>query len=387
MPPRITFDISPLLTISTGIGYYTANLVSHLMALQPEIQWSFFSIPGRKPKEVDIQTSSEVIRQIIDPWFLPARATSLLLQAPLHRLLAVESFIGASDLFHWTNFLCCSQRTGKKILTVHDVSFVLFPEYHPLKRRFLFKSFFPRSLEQADHIITVSQNTKQDLVRYFHVPPEGITVIPLAADETFRPICPEDAAATLTRYGIRYAQYVLYVGTLEPRKNLPRLLQAYHLFRNSHSESVPMVLTGANGWLNKGLFAEIERSPWRSDIKILGYVAKADLSALYSGALAFVYPSIYEGFGLPPLEAMACGAPVITSNNSSLPEVVGDAGLLVDPLDVDEIARAMLKIADNLVLRETLCKRGIERARTFNWKITAQQTLDVYEKTLDQKNA
>jgi glycosyltransferase involved in cell wall biosynthesis len=382
MPPRIAIDVSPLLDLATGIGYYIANLASRLTGLKPEFQWNFFAVPRRTAKEINVRIGTEEFKTVIKPWHLPARVTSLLFQAPLRPFLAVEDFIGESDLFHWTNFLCCSQRTGKKIVTVHDISFFLFPEYHPWKRRFLFNTFFPRSLEQADHIIAVSQNTKQDLVRYFHVPPGNITVVPLAADNTFTPMCREAAAATLMRYGINYGQYLLYVGTLEPRKNLKRLLQAYHLFRDSHSECVPMVLAGANGWLNHSLFDEIDRSPWKSEIKILGYIPKAELPALYAGAIAFVYPSIYEGFGLPPLEAISCGTAVITSNNSSLPEVVGDAALLIEPEASDDIASAMLKIVTDVSLRATLRQRGLERAKIFDWRITAERTLDVYTKTL-----
>ena len=143
-----------------------------------------------------------------------------------------------------------------------------------------------------------------------------------------------------------------------------------------------MVLAGANGWLNHSLFDEIDRSPWKSEIKILGYIPKAELPALYAGAIAFVYPSIYEGFGLPPLEAISCGTAVITSNNSSLPEVVGDAALLIEPEASDDIASAMLKIVTDVSLRGTLRQRGLERAKIFDWRITAERTLDVYTKTL-----
>jgi len=297
-------------------------------------------------------------------------------------LLAVENFIGNSDLFHWTNFLCCSQRAGKKILTVHDISFFLFPEYHPLKRRLLFKALFPRSLEQADHIITDSHNTKNDLVRYFQVPASKITAIHLGADPSFAPVTQESAAPVLSEYGISFGRYLLCVGTLEPRKNLVRLLLAYDQFRASNPSELQLVLVGADGWLNQELYSTIERSSWKRDIKILGYVPKTHLPALYSGAVAFIYPSVYEGFGLPPLEAMACGAAVITSNCSSLPEVVGDAALVVDPKKIDDIAGAMSKIAGDGALRETLKGRGLARAKGFDWLTTAHETLKVYEKVL-----
>ena len=382
MSPRIAIDVSPLLDLSTGIGYYTANLVSQLIGLRRDFNWSYFAVPRRSEKEISFKIGAQEFRTIIKPWILPARLTSLLLQAPFQPFLAVENFIGPSDLFHWTNFLCLSQRRGKKILTVHDVSFFLFPEHHPLKRRLLFDSLFPRSLEQAHHIITDSQNTKNDLVQHFHVPPKKITTIYLGADPTFAPVSQQEATATLDRHGLRWKQYLLYVGTLEPRKNLVRLMRAYDLFRANYFRPLPLVLVGANGWLNQDLFMEIEKSSWKDDIKILGYVPKTDLSALYSGSLAFVYPSLYEGFGLPPLEAMACGAPVITSNNSSLPEVVGDAAILVDAYNADKIAEAMLLVATDPSICGRLRQRGLERAKCFDWRLTAERTLAVYEKAL-----
>jgi glycosyltransferase involved in cell wall biosynthesis len=380
--PSIAIDISPLLVLNTGISYYTANLVSHLIGLRPEFQWRYFAVPERVATEVNIKNPAGDFKTTIDPWFLPPRITSLLLQAPLSCLLTVEKFVGASDLFHWTNFLTCSQKRGKKVLTVHDVSFFLFPEYHPLKRRLTFKALFPRSLEQADQIITDSDSTKRDLVEHFHVPADKITTVYLGVDPTFAPASEAQATPIMAKHGVRFGAYLLYIGTVEPRKNLPRLIQAYNLFRANGSQSLPLVLVGASGWLNQDLFREIDKSPWKDNIKILGYVAKTDLPALYSGAAAFVYPSIYEGFGLPPLEAMACGAPVITTDNSSLPEVVGDAAILVDAYDVDAIARAMLQVASDLTMRESLKQRGLARAKFFTWQRTAEQTLAVYERAL-----
>ena len=380
--PSITIDISPLLVRNTGISYYTANLVSQLIGLKPEFRWRFFAVPERVATEVNVKNPAGDFKTIIDPWFLPPRITALLLQAPLSCLLTVEKFVGTSDLFHWTNFLTCSQKRGKKVLTVHDVSFFLFPEYHPLKRRLTFKALFPRSLEQADQIITDSDSTKRDLVAHFHVPAQKITTVHLGVDPTFAPVSAAQAEPVMTKHGVRLGGYLLYIGTVEPRKNLPRLIQAYNVFRANASSSLPLVLVGASGWLNQDLFREIDKSPWKGDITLLGYVAKPDLPALYSGAAAFVYPSIYEGFGLPPLEAMACGAPVITTNNSSLPEVVGDAALIVDAHDVDAIANAMLQVASDPSARENLRQRGLARAKFFTWRRTAEQTLAVYEKAL-----
>ncbi|MSP37999.1 MAG: glycosyltransferase family 1 protein [Deltaproteobacteria bacterium] len=381
-PPSIAIDISPLLVRNTGISYYTANLVSQLLGLKPDFRWRYFAVPERVATEVNVENPAGDFKTVVAPWFLPPRITSLLLQAPLAGLLAAEKFAGTNDLFHWTNFLICSQKHGKKVLTVHDVSFFLFPEFHPLKRRLTFKAFFPRSLEQADHIITDSDSTRRDLVEHFHVPADKMTTIHLGVDPSFAPVSEPQAAPILAEYGLRFGAYLLNTGTVEPRKNLLRLIQAYNLFRSNNSASLPLVLVGASGWLNQDLFEEIDKSPWKSDIKFLGYVAKTDLPSLYSGAVAFVYPSIYEGFGLPPLEAMACGTAVITANNSSLPEVVGDAAILVDAHNVDAIASAMLKVAGDATVRENLKQRGLARAKCFSWRRTAEQTLAVYEQAL-----
>jgi glycosyltransferase involved in cell wall biosynthesis len=267
-------------------------------------------------------------------------------------------------------------------VTVHDIAFFLFPQYHPLKRKMLFRRLFSPSMHKADHVIADSQNTKQDLIKHFHVSPEKITVIYLAAEDIFRPVEIEDAQTVISKYGLEYGQFLLYVGTIEPRKNLMRLLKAYNVFRTEGSNDVPLVLAGASGWLNDGLFRAIQDSAWSKDIRVLGYLSKADLPALYSGALAFIYPSLYEGFGLPPLEAMACGAPVITSNNSSLPEVVGDAAILVNPLSAEEIAEAVLRLAGDPSLREKMREKGLQRARSFSWEVSARKTIEVYEKTL-----
>ncbi len=382
VPPSIAIDISPLLVLNTGISYYTANLVRHIIGLRPEYLWRFFAMPERVAKEVTMKNAEQEFKMIVEPWLLPPRVTSLLLQAPLSFLLTVEKFVGTNDLYHWTNFFTYSQKRGKKILTVHDVSVFLFPEFHPLKRRLTFKAFFPRSLEQADHILTDSTSTKKDLIDHFKVPAEKITTVYLGVDTSFLPVPAQEATPILDNYNLRRGEYLLYVGTMEPRKNLVRLLRAYNQFRDNHRSAIPLIMVGANGWLNQSLFTEIEKSPWKRDIRILGYISKNDLPALYSGAAAFVYPSIYEGFGLPPLEAMACGAPVITSDNSSLPEVVGDAALLVNAQNVEAIAGAMFKIVSDPSLRERLGQRSSARAKHFSWRRTAEETLAVYERIL-----
>lgn len=379
---HIGIDISPLLSPKTGVGYYVDYLVPYLVRLGAEFHWSLFMVPGRKLPQVNLGLLPDNCRIVRRHWPLPSRYSNLLLLIPWQRLITVERFLGSVDLFHSTNFLCLSQRKGKRVVTVFDLTFLLFPQYHPRLRVMIFKNFFSKSLELADRIIAISENTKRDLMHLMQVPEEKIVVTPLAASEIFKPVVVQEASRILSRYGITFRDYLLYVGTIEPRKNLFRLLKAFEIFCSSHSTAPLLVLVGRTGWLSGDFYRALESSPWKKNIRLLGYVPEMDLPALYSGALAFVYPSLYEGFGLPPLEAMMCGTPVITSNNSSLPEVTGDAALLVNPLEVEEIAEALMRIGRDYSLREEMRKKGLERAKLFTWGETAKKTLGVYESVL-----
>jgi glycosyltransferase involved in cell wall biosynthesis len=209
-------------------------------------------------------------------------------------------------------------------------------------------------------------------------PEEKVTVIPLAPNEAFQPVNQADAVDTVTRYGLQPGRYFLHVGTVEPRKNLLRLLRAFERISRADPRAPDLVFVGGSGWRNREFYRAIETSPAGSRVRLMGYLPEHDLAALYSASLATVYPSLYEGFGLPPLEAMACGAPVVTSNTSSLPEVVGDAALLVDPRDVGAIEAALVQVKEDPVLREALRAKGLQRAKQFSWDVTARRTLEVY---------
>lgn len=383
---RIGIDVSPLLSQKSGVGYYVDHLVRHLVRLGADHHWSLFIIPGRKSSQVNLGLGllPDNCRIVRRHWPLPSRYTNLLLQLPWQRLITVERFLGRVDLFHSTNFICFSQKEGKRVVTVFDLTFVLFPQYHPRYRVMVFKTFFHRSLELADKVIAISENTKQDLVDLMKVPEEKIAVTPLAASEIFKPVVAQEASRVVSQYGATFRDYFLYVGTIEPRKNLVRLLKAFEIFCSSHSRAPLLVLVGRTGWLSGNFYRALESSPWKKNIRLLGYVPETELPALYSGAIAMVYPSLYEGFGLPPLEAMACGTPVVTSNNSSLPEVTGDAAILVNPLEVNEIADALMRIVGDFSLQEQMRRKGLQRAKLFTWEETAKKTLGVYESVLNR---
>jgi len=228
----------------------------------------------------------------------------------------------------------------------------------------------------ADQIIAISNSTKQDLIRYFQVPEEKITVTHLAADECFQPLPFDKVQVFREKYGLDFP-FILYVGTLEPRKNLPTLIKAFYYLKkkNIHHK---LVIAGGKGWKYDPIFQTISDLNLIKDIHFTGYVPKEDLPLLYNAADAFVYPSLYEGFGLPPLEAMACGCPVITSNTSSLPEVVGDAGIMINPCDYDKLAEAIDNIISDTDLKIQFSKMGQVRAAQFSWNKCAEETLKIY---------
>ncbi len=276
------------------------------------------------------------------------------------------------------------------LVTVHDLGYLYFPEAHPWRQR-LYLDFSTRwNARAAVHLLADSEATKADLVACYGTPLEKITVAYPGRDETLTPVRDTAAVeAVKAHYGIT-GDYFLYLGTLQPRKNLSRLIAAFaHLTAHpppshqSPSHPIPqLVLAGKRGWLYEDLFARVRRADLEGRVLFPGYIPDENKAALLSGALAFIFPSLYEGFGLPVLEAQACGCPVIASATSSLPEVAGDAALLVDPGDTDAIAAAMQRVAADPGLRETLTERGFANVRRFSWTACAQSVLSVIEQSV-----
>ncbi|HEY2931226.1 MAG TPA: glycosyltransferase family 1 protein [Acidobacteriota bacterium] len=276
-------------------------------------------------------------------------------------------------IYHETNNVPAAEITVPYLTTLQDLSVFEFPQYHPDYRVRFFEENFHRTL-QSRWIVVPSEATRRDLVRSFSVPAEMIRVVPHGRNPFYQPIDP-DCARTMAR---RYTQrpFILYAGIIEPRKNLSNLILAFE--RVNKKRDLDLVMAGGYGWLCK----DVLRLPARlglKNVRFTGYVPEADLRALYNAAEIFVYPSLLEGFGLPPIEAMSCGLPSILSRTSSLPEVGADAALYVDPASVEEMAQAMLNLLDDIPLRETLRARGLERCRMFDWNRTASQMIDIYQ--------
>ncbi|AIE74134.1 MULTISPECIES: glycosyltransferase family 1 protein [unclassified Synechocystis] len=286
------------------------------------------------------------------------------------------------SLYHSTYFpLPLLPQQTTRLLTIYDLIPQIFPD-------FVTPKVLKRGLEildsvdiTKDWIICISEHTKQDFCQYTGMNPERVFVTPLAASDNFYPVTDSPLIAqTQKKYHIPPEPYLLSLCTLEPRKNLKFLLQSYaQLLEQDQTIAINLVLVGVSGWKNNDIFQTIQNHPLlKKRVIVTGYIPDQDLSAIYSGALAFVYPSLYEGFGLPPLEAMQCGTPVITSNTSSLPEVVGDAGIMIDPNDQDQLSQAMLNLINSSTLRYELSQKGLIRAKQFNWEKCAAQTVEIY---------
>ena len=283
-----------------------------------------------------------------------------------------------NKVFHGPNYFI-PPSADKGVITIHDLSVFKFPDTHPADRVAQFERQFKSSVVRASHLITDSEATRLEVISYLGWPVEKITAVPLGVSNSFMPQPAAAIEACLRRYGLVHGQYSLCTSTLEPRKKIDRLLSAYRLLPQAVRQLYPLILVGSSGWLSEALLAEVARLSSQGWLKYLGFVPQSDLPALYAGARAFVYPSVYEGFGLPVLEAMASGVPVVASRFTSLPEVTQGAALLVDPDDVDALTSAVHRSLVDENWRQTAITSGLAVAQTFSWDRCADQTIKVYQ--------
>jgi alpha-1,3-rhamnosyl/mannosyltransferase len=281
------------------------------------------------------------------------------------------------DIYHEPNILPL-RFEGPTVITVHDLSWIRHPETHPVERVKDMNRHFESGLERANAIVTPSTFVKQELIDLFGVSAGQITPVPLGVEPLFMPLTSIQTQEVLDTHDLMHGHYFLTVGTLEPRKNLAFALQAYRQLPAKVRQVYPLVLIGMKGWKSSKIEQEISPLTMTGEVRQLGYVSRTELATLMAGACALIYPSIYEGFGLPPLESMACGVPVICANSTSLPEVVGDAGILIDPEDTDELARALFRIVEDDQLRAVLSLRSRQHAGQMTWSRCVESTLKVY---------
>ncbi|MGE3269554.1 MAG: glycosyltransferase family 4 protein [Chloroflexota bacterium] len=296
-------------------------------------------------------------------------------------VLPLELLREGADLLHALGFVSPVGWRGKTVVTVYDLSFLRFPEVFNRSNRLYLSTFTPPSLRRADRVITISESARQDVIDLCGVPPERVTPILLAADEQFQPATDDAVAAFRERQALP-ERFVLYLGTLEPRKNVETLVRAYASLRQQGSDDHILVLGGPRGWQYDSIFALVEALGLTEYVRFPGFIPADEQALWYSSATVFAFPSRYEGFGLPLLEAMACGTPVVSSSASSLPEVVGDAGLLVDPSDVEGLTSALRLLMEDESRRSELAAAGLARARTFSWRNMATETVQVYREVL-----
>lgn len=354
-----------------GINSYIHNLLTHLPRVDRDNRYTAFIGDGRF-------TSSE----------LTLRLSRLPTSRPMVRIFweqAVQPFALRKEgvgLIHALAFVTPLLSPCPSVVTVYDLSFLLYPDRFKRAKRFYLSLFTRLSARKARRIIAISESTKRDVVHLLGVPPDKVEVVYCGLDDAFRPLAEDQVAAFRSERGLS-ERFILFVGTIEPRKNVTRLIEAFANLLTCQLADLKLVIGGAKGWFYEDVFARAEELGLEGQVMFPGYIPASELPLWYNAAELFVYPSLYEGFGLPPLEAMACGTPVVTANTSSLPEVVGEAGLTVAPLDVEGLAEAMRRVLNDATLRREMRERGLQRAQSFSWTKTARETVQVYRRAME----
>jgi glycosyltransferase involved in cell wall biosynthesis len=375
---RIGIDVSRTVEESTGVGYYAKHLVHALAGIDPENDYLLYGIfydcypEGWKKVAIPKSLNFRLHQKNSLSWLVRKRWVN----AGRHK----EKLLGGIDLLHSTAFTMPLVSHLKVIVTIHDLSFFVFPQHHTEANYQFVTRNVHQAARRADYIIADSESTKKDIMRFLHVPEERIEVIYLAAAEALgEKRSPDSITQIKSKYGIK-KPYLLMVGSMEPRKNMTSALIAFKALKETKKIDFQFVIAGGKGWKNEAFYHLLKKLSIDEHLVLTGYVPEEDLPALYQGAEVFVYPSLYEGFGLPVLEAMSSGTPVITSNVSSLPEVAGDAALLVNPMEIFDLYKAMEALATRPELRDEFRSKGLERSEIFTWEKTARKTLEIYRK-------
>ncbi len=380
---KVTIDVTPVDVQPSGVGLYVLNLIEALsrlesseslelgLAYQPRLrEW----LKGNFDFPENLKHYKKLYKII-----LPVRATNLFIDY-LPNFLAnyIEPTLEDTRIFHGTNYTVYPYQKIQKVISIYDLSCIRYPEYvdsvvMQYTRR------LTKCLKWTDAVITISESSKQDIVNYLNFPAEKIFVTPLASRYNPKFVNKLNLDREVQNYNFDFSKpYLLFVSTIEPRKNIGSIIQAFNWLKQNHKIDHQLVLIGRKGWKYAPIFEAIESSPWQNEIHHLHYLSDELVALFYLKADVFVYPSHYEGFGLPVLEAMTLGAPVVASNTSSIPEVAGDAAVLVSPNNFMELAEAILKLISDRQFRQDLISKGKTRAKLFSWENTAKKTLEAY---------
>ncbi|NLL68051.1 MAG: glycosyltransferase family 4 protein [Clostridiaceae bacterium] len=377
---KISFDVQLLMNgEKTGIGWCADNILRNVPHTQGNMyQLNCFSLRCNKEQLQNIEVYSQwgyYIKKC--PWFYNT----------IYRLLSVffyipyQLFFGDdSDITMFFNYIVPPGVKGKKVVMIYDMVYKVYPETMRKRTLYMLNKSLIKSCNRADKIITISEFSKQEIIKCLGIEKDKIVVMPVGVDTSiYHPYYKEEEICNVTEKYKLPREYMLYLGTLEPRKNLERLIQAYSLLKKEIPCVPKLVMAGGKGWMYEGIFETVKALQIEKDIIFTGYIKPEDSPILMRGAKMFLFPSLYEGFGMPPLEAMACGTPVLVSNAASLPEVVGDAGLQVDPFSIDDIKNGIKLLIEDENKRSELSLKGIERAKLFTWDKSVEIVQKVFE--------
>ena len=353
-----------------GVSNYTEALLTNLGEIDRVNRYSVYTTRGLTNRDLKLPANFHVQSSLL-PTINPR------VRIPWEQVLAPPLLkLTGANVFHGVLNVTPLFSPIPSVVTIHDLAFWSFPQTFRRVNRAYLTWATKVAAKKSAYILAVSEATKREIIRYLGIPAERIVVTYDAAEARFQPPNPAELAAFRQRAGLP-ERFILFLGTLEPRKNIPTLLEAYaNIARDTDAA---LIIGGGKGWLYDEIFAKAEALNLGERIHFAGYIPGDDLPLWYAAATVFAFPSVYEGFGMPLLEAMACGTPTLTSNRSSLPEVVGDAGLTVDPYDAEAMGAALLRLLRDADLRGDLRERGLARAKHFSWRKTAEKTLAVYE--------
>lgn len=384
---KIAIDCSKAINEHAGIARYNYELARLLPKIGKSDEFfyyfNFIRHSNAKKRAINdlIGNAKNVSYRIIP---LPGKIKEKLYPS---RFSISRLFIPKCDLVHAIEFINFDKNLPMpQIVTVHDLAIVRFPKHRGEKESAVHARMLKEACINCTKIIAVSQSTKNDIIKYFHIDPQKIEVIYQATSSVFKPaINRRKITDDLAKLGI-FKPYILFVGTIEPRKNVLNLIKAFEKVKLSrHAKQLKLVLVGKRGWNSQDIYDYAQKSPYNQDIKFLGFVPDAQMLSIYNQALLFCYPSLFEGFGIPVLEAQKCALPVITSNISSLPEVGGDAAIYINPNDFHNIAKNILLLIQNENIRKKMSFASLKQSAKFSWPICAKQTYDLYKKVINEK--